>query len=270
MTVQFANNAFSTLAAGINASVTSLAVASGEGARFPALSSGQYFYATLIDSSNNLEIIKVTAKSGTSDTFSTIVRNQESSGAKTFSTGDRIELRLTALGLNDIAAEVYSDSEFRVQDNGDATKQLAFECSGITGGQTRVVTAQDSNLTMAGTDIAQTFTGPQRGTVTAIGNSGATCTINLNTSNNHSVTLNAATVTFASPTGLASAAIGQSGSIFISQDGSGSRAGSFNAAFDFAGGTAPTLSTTASAVDRLDYVVVSATRLQCVVTLAYA
>ena len=267
MTVQFANNAFSTLAAGINASVTSLAVASGEGARFPALSSGQYFYATLIDSSNNLEIIKCTARS--SDTL-TIVRNQESSGAKTFSSGDRIELRLTALGLNDIAAEVYSDSEFRVQDNGDATKQLAFECSGITGGQTRVVTAQDSNLTMAGTDIAQTFTGPQRGTVTAIGNSGATCTINLNTSNNHSVTLNAATVTFASPTGLASAAIGQSGSIFISQDGSGSRAGSFNAAFDFAGGTAPTLSTTASAVDRLDYVVVSATRLQCVVTLAYA
>ena len=267
MTVQFANNAFSTLAAGINASVTSLAVASGEGARFPALSSGQYFYATLIDSSNNLEIIKCTARS--SDTL-TIVRNQESSGAKTFSSGDRIELRLTALGLNDIAAEVYSDSEFRVQDNGDATKQLAFECSGITGGQTRVVTAQDSNLTMAGTDIAQTFTGPQRGTVTAIGNSGATCTINLNTSNNHSVTLNAATVTFASPTGLDADAKGQCGSIFISQDGSGSRAGSFNAVFDFPGGTAPTLSTAVNAVDRLDYVVVSATKIQCVVTLAYA
>ena len=266
MTVQFANNAFSTLAAGINASVTSLAVASGEGARFPALSSGQYFYATLIDSSNNLEIIKCTARS--SDTL-TIVRNQESSGAKTFSSGDRIELRLTALGLNDIAAEVYSDSEFRVQDNGDATKQLAFECSGITGGQTRVVTAQDSNLTMAGTNIAQTFTAAQRGTVTDIGSQASTVTVNLDTSNNHKVTLtgNAA---FASPTGLDSDAIGQSGSIFITQDGTGSRAPTFNAAFDFVGGTAPTLTTTAAAVDRLDYIVVSATRLQCVATLAYS
>jgi hypothetical protein len=266
MTVQFANNAFSTLAAGINASVTSLAVASGEGARFPALSSGQYFYATLIDSSNNLEIIKCTARS--SDTL-TIVRNQESSGAKIFSSGDRIELRLTALGLNDIAAEVYSDSEFRVQDNGDATKQLAFECSGITGGQTRVVTAQDSNLTMAGTNIAQTFTAAQRGTVTDIGSQASTVTVNLDTSNNHKVTLtgNAA---FASPTGLDSDAIGQSGSIFITQDGTGSRAPTFNAAFDFVGGTAPTLTTTAAAVDRLDYIVVSATRLQCVATLAYS
>jgi hypothetical protein len=266
MTVQFANNAFSTLAAGINASVTSLAVASGEGARFPALSSGQYFYATLIDSSNNLEIIKCTARS--SDTL-TIVRNQESSGAKIFSSGDRIELRLTALGLNDIAAEVYSDSEFRVQDNGDATKQLAFECSGITGGQTRVVTAQDSNLTMAGTNIAQTFTAAQRGTVTDIGSQASTVTVNLDTSNNHKVTLtgNAA---FASPTGLDSDAIGQSGSIFITQDGTGSRAPTFNAAFDFVGGPAPTLTTTAAAVDRLDYIVVSATRLQCVATLAYS
>ena len=269
MTVQFANNAFSTLAAGINDSVTTLAVASGHGARFPTITGSQYFYATLIDSSNNLEIIKVTAKSGTSDTFSTIVRNQESSGAKTFSTGDRIELRLTALGLNDIAAEVYSDSEFRVQDNGDATKQLAFECSGITGGQTRVVTAQDSNLTMAGTNIAQTFTAAQRGTVTDIGSQASTVTVNLDTSNNHKVILSG-NAAFASPTGLDSDAIGQCGSIFIIQDAGGTNAPSFNAAYDFIGGTAPTMTSTGDAVDRLDYIVVSPTRLQCVVTLAYS
>ena len=269
MTVQFKNNAFSTLAAGINDSVTTLAVASGHGARFPTITGAQYFYATLIDSSNNLEIIKVTAKSGTSDTFSTIVMNQESSGAKVFSTGDRIELRLTAQGLNDIAAEVFLDDEFKIQDDGDITKQLAFQCSGITGGQTRTVTAQDSNLTMAGINVAQTFTAAQRGTVTDIGSQASTVTVNLDTSNNHKVTLtgNAA---FASPTGLDSGAIGQSGSIFITQDGTGSRAPTFNAAFDFVGGTAPTLTTTGAAVDRLDYIVVSATRLQCVATLAYS
>ena len=116
---------------------------------------------------------------------------------------------------------------------------------------------------------AHTWAAPQRGTVTDIGSQASTVTVNLDTSNNHKVTLtgNAA---FASPTGLDSDAIGQCGSIFITQDGSGSRAPTFNAAFDFPAGTAPTLTTTAAAVDRLDYIVVSATRLQCVVTLAYS
>ena len=140
----------------------------------------------------------------------------------------------------------------------------------ITGLTTPLTVAQGG--TGAANYLATTniWAAPQRGIITAIGNSGSTCTINLDTSNNHSVTLNAATVTFASPTGLDADAKGQCGSIFISQDGSGSRAGSFNAVFDFPGGTAPTLSTAVNAVDRLDYVVVSATKIQCVVTLAYA
>ena len=37
----------------------------------------------------------------------------------------------------------FSDANFRVQDNGDATKQLAFECSGITTGTTRTMTVPD-------------------------------------------------------------------------------------------------------------------------------
>ena len=59
MTVQFKNNAFSTLAAGISDSATALTVASTHGARFPTITGSQYFYVTLIDSSNNLEIVKV-------------------------------------------------------------------------------------------------------------------------------------------------------------------------------------------------------------------
>jgi hypothetical protein len=128
-------------------------------------------------------------------------------------------------------------------------------------------TTDPSTESLAGT--ARTWTAAQRGTVTDIGSQASTVTVNLDTSNNHKVTLtgNAA---FASPTGLDSDAIGQCGSIFITQDGTGSRAPTFNAAFDFVGGTAPTLTTTAAAVDRLDYIVVSATRLQCVATLAYS
>ena len=263
MTVQFANNAFSTLAAGINASVTSLAVASGEGARFPALSSGQYFYATLIDSSNNLEIIKCTARS--SDTL-TIVRNQESSGAKTFSSGDRIALRLTALGLNDIAAEVYSDSEFRVQDNGDATKQLAFECSGITGGQTRVVTAQDSKLTMAGTNITQSFSKAQRGTLVTLSSSSNATAVDFSLGNNYTLTL-AENSALSNPSNETA---GQAGSILIIQDGTGSRTLSYGSHYLFAGGTDPTLSTAGSSVDRLDYFIQAADKVHCVLTKALA
>jgi hypothetical protein len=43
------NNAFSTLLSSIASGATSLTVASGEGARFPTISSGNFFYATLIN-----------------------------------------------------------------------------------------------------------------------------------------------------------------------------------------------------------------------------
>jgi|9_EtaG_2_1085328.scaffolds.fasta_scaffold06643_2 ribosomal protein L18 len=98
MSVKFSNNGHSTLAASLTSSATSITVASGHGARFPSLSSGEYFYATLIDASNNLEIVKVTARS--SDVL-TATRAQESTTARAYAIGDRIELRITAQGLTD-------------------------------------------------------------------------------------------------------------------------------------------------------------------------
>jgi hypothetical protein len=41
---------------------------------------------------------------------------------------------------------VFADNVFRVQDNGDATKQLAFEISGITTGTTSTLTVTDTSL----------------------------------------------------------------------------------------------------------------------------
>jgi len=93
MGVKVTNNGFGTLSAGINSSATTVTVDSGQGARFPALSSGDFFFATLIDTSNNLEIIKVTARSTDS---MTVLRAQDSTSARAFSIGDRIELRPTA------------------------------------------------------------------------------------------------------------------------------------------------------------------------------
>jgi hypothetical protein len=100
MGIKFANSAFATLAAGINSSVTSITLTTGQGARFPSLSAGDYFFATLIDASNNLEIVKCTARS--TDVL-TVTRGQESTTARAFSAGDRIELRITAQGLVDTA-----------------------------------------------------------------------------------------------------------------------------------------------------------------------
>ena len=157
-----------------------------------------------------------------------------------------------------------------------AIKALAVDtgelaASAVTSGKIAdsAVIFNKLNANTAHFDRTQSFTAPQRGTVTDIGSQATTVTVNLDTTNNHKVELtgNAA---FASPTGLDSDAIGQSGSIFISQDSGGSNVPTFHAAFDFIGGTVPTFTTTGDAVDRLDYIVVSATRLQCVVTLAYS
>jgi hypothetical protein len=41
-----------------------------------------------------------------------------------------------------------ADNVFRIQDNSDATKEIAFEASGITTGTTRTITMPDSNVTL--------------------------------------------------------------------------------------------------------------------------
>ena len=43
------------------------------------------------------------------------------------------------------SAIVTNDNQFRVRDNSDNTKQLAFECSGISGSTTRTMTVPDSD-----------------------------------------------------------------------------------------------------------------------------
>jgi len=60
---------------------------------------------------------------------------------------------------------------------------------------------------------------------------------------------------------------GQTGSIFVVQDGTGGRTLSFGSYWKFAGGTAPTLSTAVSAVDRIDYVVYTSTAIHAVASL---
>jgi len=92
---------------------------------------------------------------------------------------------------------------------------------------------------------------------------GATITIDMATALHHSVTLGG-NRTFAAPSNQV---VGQSGSLFITQDGTGSRTAAWNAAFKWAGGTAPTLSTAAGAVDRIDYLIKASNVIHAVATL---
>lgn len=89
----FENNAVGTLAGSYTAGATALTLTAGQGALFPAPSGGDYFMATIVDASNNIEIVKVTARA--TDTF-TVVRGQEGTAARALAAGEKVELRLTA------------------------------------------------------------------------------------------------------------------------------------------------------------------------------
>lgn len=135
----------------------------------------------------------------------------------------------------------------------------------VKEGSSLVSTQASLPATNAVTDAAQTFTAAQRGTISTL-TDGATITPDFATANNFTVTL-AGNRTIANPTNLTA---GQSGSIFIVQDGTGSRTASWGSYWDFAAGTAPTLTTDANAVDRVDYVVRSSTSIHTVFTGNYS
>ena len=104
--------------------------------------------------------------------------------------------------------------------------------------------------------------GPALATISALSD-GSTITPDFDTAQNFSVTLGG-NRTLANPNNIDA---GQTGSIFVTQDGTGSRTLAFGNKFAFAVGTAPTLTTTASAVDRIDYIVMSSSIIQAVVSL---
>jgi hypothetical protein len=106
MPIKLANNASGTLATAVSASDTGFALTTGDGAEFPTLGAGDYFYATVTSSGGTQEIIKATARSGDS---LTVVRAQESTTAQSFAAGSRFELRVTAASVDDLVEEVRTE-----------------------------------------------------------------------------------------------------------------------------------------------------------------
>ena len=168
----------------------------------------------------------------------------------------------TAAQLNVMASVTSTAAELNVLDGipaGLTATELGYS-DGVTSAiQTQMDTKGVGDALLAS---AQNWTAGQSGEITAL-TDGATITIDMADSNNFSVTLGG-NRTFANPSNDTA---GQSGSIFITQDGTGSRKASWGTDWEFAGGTAPTLTTTAAASDRIDYVIRSGTSIQAVATL---
>ena len=171
----------------------------------------------------------------------------------------------TAAQLNVMATVTASATEINVLDGipaGLTATELGYS-DGVTSAiQTQMNTKGTGDASL---DTAQNWTKGQRGEITAL-TDGATITIDMADSNNFSVTLGG-NRTFANPSNDTA---GQSGSIFITQDGTGSRTASWGTDWEWAAGTAPVLTTTAAASDRIDYVIRSGTSIQAVATLALA
>lgn len=115
---------------------------------------------------------------------------------------------------------------------------------------------QAYNANNAVLNAVQTYSAAQRGTVSALTDA-ATITPDFAVANNFSLTLGG-NRTLANPTNQTA---GQSGVIVITQDGTGSRTLAYGSNWKFPSGTAPTLTTTAAAVDVLVYQVESASRI---------
>ena len=167
----------------------------------------------------------------------------------------------TAAQLNVMATVTASATEINVLD-GIPAGLTATEL-GYSDGVTSAIQTQMDTKTAS--TAVNNWTAGQSGEITAL-TDGVTITIDKADSNNFSVTL-AGNRTFANPSNDTA---GQSGSIFITQDGTGGRTASWDTDWEWAGGTAPTLTTTAAAVDRVDYVIKSGTSIQAVATLALA
>ena len=168
----------------------------------------------------------------------------------------RILLRKAGTTENMIRAE--ADSYVKLYY--DNAEKLATTATGVdvTGTTTTDLLASGNTAITGSLQV----TGQAYGTVvTAV--DGATITPNFANGNMFSVTI-AGNRTLANPT---NGQPGQVGSIFVKQDGTGSRTLSFGSNWHFPAASAPTLTTTGNAVDRIDYVVYAANAVHAIATL---
>ena len=98
--------------------------------------------------------ITLPAETGTVLTSATSIANSNLANSSVTIGSTAVALGATAASLAGVtsitsAAVVTDDDGFRVRDNSDSSKQLAFQCSGITTSTTRTMTIPDADGTIA-------------------------------------------------------------------------------------------------------------------------
>jgi uncharacterized protein (DUF2141 family) len=145
MPIVHTNFASGTLSAILSDTDTSCTLNAGQGSNFPEPTGDEYAVLVLQDASGNTEIVHLTAR--TSDIL-TIVRARESTVAKTFAVGSRVEVRLTSGWVDTFLTTVPQggvDQTIEVDDAGDviltlkgATGQTANFLQGVDASDTEV------------------------------------------------------------------------------------------------------------------------------------
>jgi hypothetical protein len=154
-------------------------------------------------------------------------------------------LRMMMKHLADMNAGTSSIQDtLTIADPDDDTKKVRLDAVGVTAGQTRVLTAPDADVTIAGLSLAQEYTAAQNFNATTLTDA-ATIAWDASANQVTSVEITASR-TMGAPTNQVDGAVYV---LMIKQDSTGGFTMSWNSVFKFAGGTAPVVTATASAKD---------------------
>ena len=209
--------------------------------------------------------IQINASANDTDEGSFLLLNGTDSSST--DDGDDLIFEQDTLFLTDV-----KEDDFIVMEDNDTQGFLLLETHFKFKAEDNTVSTTDGLTITGAAEIGniRTHTNFDAGAsvdIKDLGNATGTVVLDLNENANFSLTLTG-NITLANPTSLTA---GTSGSIFLTQDGTGSRTATFGNSFDFIGGTAPTLTTKpASSVDRLDYIVLDSSNIHTVATLAYS
>ena len=165
------------------------------------------------------------------------------------------DLKITSNG-DDLILE--AEDDVIIRDNGGSNILAQF----INGGANELYHNATKKFETASGGIS--LTGGAAANITSVTQSSGTITFDFALSCHHKVTLTQNVTELAAPSNQA---IGQSGSIFITQPSSGNYTVAYNAAWFFTGGSTPTLSTSSNATDRIDYIVLENNKIHSVVSL---
>lgn len=260
----FSNNADSILNGAIASDTLAITLKAGDGAKFPTPGAGDYFLITLFQKLGttelNHEIARCTARAG--DVL-TVVRAQEGTTAKAFNDGDSVELRLTAgtLTNKEEATAVGTPNQYWRGDKSWrdlATDVRAAVLTGLSTASSVAVAAADTVLQAIGKLQAQValralIDGPSfTNLATFQGVRETALTANSGTAYNVAITANSIlvlTLTGNCVLTFPAASAGGQFTLILVQDATGSRTVTWPANVRWAGGTAPTITSTASKTD---------------------